>query len=115
MKLEIIEEEINKIVSKILEYSYIYIEKHKDLNIYGLDSKRIIMLIVQLEEHFNIIFDEEELVFENFTRIQSISALLKEILTNRNRKNISNKKNQLTTDRYTKKNKQDSDTSNIYS
>ncbi|MCY8487034.1 acyl carrier protein [Bacillus atrophaeus] len=100
MKLEIIEEEINKIVSKVLEHSYI--EKHKDLNIYGLDSMKVIILIVQLEEHFNIIFDEEELVFENFTRIQSISALLKEILTNRNRKTITNT------------NKQDSDTSNIY-
>lgn len=39
---------------------------NNSLDYYGLDSMRTIKLIVDLEETFNIVYTDEELLFENF-------------------------------------------------
>lgn len=39
---------------------------------YGLNSLKTIALIVKLEELYNITFDEDDLLFENFSTIRDI-------------------------------------------
>ncbi|UJF31870.1 acyl carrier protein [Paenibacillus hexagrammi] len=40
---------------------------------YGIDSMKIIRLIVLIESRFNIAFADEELVLDNFSTLQSIA------------------------------------------
>lgn len=44
----------------------------EELYVWGLDSRRTVELIVELEESFVILFSDEELLFENFATIQLI-------------------------------------------
>jgi acyl carrier protein len=41
-----------------------------------IDSLQIIQLITFLQEHFDILFEIEDLVLENFSSIQAIAALV---------------------------------------
>ncbi|MNY54584.1 acyl carrier protein [compost metagenome] len=43
-----------------------------DLGQLGLDSLKTVNLIVELEMAFNIVFENDELLFENFSSIQKI-------------------------------------------
>lgn len=42
----------------------------------GLDSLRSVQLIVELEELFDVTFDDDELLFENFATLDRISQML---------------------------------------
>jgi acyl carrier protein len=46
------------------------------LNAAGLNSMSIMRLIVDLELHYGIAFDDEELLFENFSTIAEIRSRL---------------------------------------
>ncbi|MNW51526.1 acyl carrier protein [compost metagenome] len=63
---------INKIIHEILNYN-LEILNDEDLVSIGLDSLKTINLIVQLEEIYGIEFDDEELIFENFSSINVIA------------------------------------------
>jgi acyl carrier protein len=43
---------------------------------YGLDSMGSVELVLNLEDHFGVYFDEVELQFTNFVSIDSIAALI---------------------------------------
>lgn len=69
----------NKIIGKLQEI----LETNKEippqdnLAAFGLDSMKSVALIVELEEVFNIIFNDDELLFENFSNINKISERVK--------------------------------------
>ena len=46
-------------------------------NISDLDSMGIVSLITALEEHFNIMFDDEDIVAEYFENIDSLTRFVK--------------------------------------
>ncbi|MFF2154439.1 acyl carrier protein [Paenibacillus chitinolyticus] len=48
-----------------------------DLSYLGMDSFNSVKLIVKLEEVFDITFDDEELLFENFSTINKILECVK--------------------------------------
>jgi len=53
------------------------IEDHVPLAEYGMDSIKMINLIVQLEDQFQIEFEDEELLMENFGDLdKTISVLM---------------------------------------
>jgi acyl carrier protein len=43
----------------------------------GLDSLKMMSLIINLEESFDITFDDEVLLFENFSTIEKISQQIR--------------------------------------
>lgn len=49
----------------------------------GLDSMKCIQLIVLLEDEFNVVFEEEELVLDNLSTVNDFIAHLKSKLTDR--------------------------------
>ncbi|SLK20135.1 MULTISPECIES: acyl carrier protein [Paenibacillus] len=52
------------------------IDMHDNLNDLGVCSIKMIRLIVILEEHFDIIFNDEELLFENFNTLSNILNII---------------------------------------
>ncbi|MDK8191949.1 acyl carrier protein [Paenibacillus sp. UMB7766-LJ446] len=52
------------------------IDMHDNLNDLGVCSIKMIRLIVILEEHFDIIFSDEELLFENFNTLSNILNII---------------------------------------
>lgn len=73
-KDNIITDVTNK-VKEVLEYNQdIYV--NQDLAEIGLDSLASVTLLVELEEMYNIEFDDEEMLFENFSTITKINNLV---------------------------------------
>ncbi|NOU63247.1 hypothetical protein GC096_04210 [Paenibacillus sp. LMG 31461] len=74
--------EINEIKAVILQY-VVAITKFQgdwnwdsdDLQTIGLDSLKTISLIVEIEERFDIMFDDKELLFENFSSLNKITEI----------------------------------------
>lgn len=44
---------------------------------YGFDSIKSVEFVVDVEEKYNIYFEDEELLFDNFSNIESIVNLIK--------------------------------------
>ncbi|WP_340019599.1 acyl carrier protein [Paenibacillus sp. FSL H3-0457] len=61
-----------RLIQEILNHN-LEILNDEDLDSIGLDSLKAINLIVQLEETYEIEFDDEELIFENFSNINVIT------------------------------------------
>ncbi len=40
----------------------------------GMDSIKIVNLIVYIEQHFNIMFEDEEMLIDNFSTVDRITA-----------------------------------------
>lgn len=73
-KDNIITDVTNK-VKEVLQYNQdIYV--NQDLAEIGLDSLASVTLLVELEEMYNIEFDDEEMLFENFSTITKINNLV---------------------------------------
>lgn len=74
------EMEWNKIlqekISEILGIPNCVFTINEDLSVLGMNSIKSVQLIVELEEMFNIAFEENELFFENFYSLNKISELL---------------------------------------
>ncbi|MFC9775803.1 MULTISPECIES: acyl carrier protein [Paenibacillus] len=46
----------------------------------GIDSMSFIRLVVLLEEAFNIVIEDEEILLENFTSVETIRNLIRKCL-----------------------------------
>ncbi|MNP27168.1 acyl carrier protein [compost metagenome] len=66
---------IHSIINNVLEQE-VKINMEDELEKAGFDSIKIMNLIVQIEESFDIVFDDEELVFEYFSNIKKINDLI---------------------------------------
>ncbi|WHX50794.1 acyl carrier protein [Paenibacillus woosongensis] len=53
-----------------------------NLSLLGLDSMKSVQLIVELEELFDITYNDEELIFDNFSTFQLIVDRVKEKVGN---------------------------------
>lgn len=53
------------------------LQNHEDLTTYGLDSMITVKLIVEFEEAFDITFEDEDLLVNNFVTISKITSLIK--------------------------------------
>jgi len=66
-------DEVIALVKKVLEKQESgIIDDNMDLSALGLDSLKAMELIVELESFFNIEFEDEELLFENFNNVSKI-------------------------------------------
>lgn len=71
---------LEKVKTRVLETLKVSenIDENEDLTLKGLDSIKTVELIVDLEEAFEIAFQDEEMLTENFI---SISKITDRILT----------------------------------
>lgn len=79
MQIEACYENIIELLSSILKVSKDDLAEFKidgDLGLIGLDSKKVIQLIVKLEEDYNITFDEKDLLYRNVNTIDRITKTL---------------------------------------
>jgi acyl carrier protein len=76
MAVSVDEAMLEKITSKVKEILEINGDITIDENLanLGLDSLKSVALIVDLEESFNIVFEDEELLFEYYSTIQKIAG-----------------------------------------
>ncbi|WP_339801547.1 acyl carrier protein [Paenibacillus sp. FSL R5-0744] len=68
--------EIHTIVNKNIDYIG-ELELDESLNSVGLNSLRLIAMIVDLEEKFDIEFADEEMLYENFSTMRTIFEQIK--------------------------------------
>lgn len=73
-----IEDEVKKIVNELVE-DLIIADVDTNLKDY-MDSIKLVSLIVELEERFNIVISDEDFAIENFRTIHNISILVKKYL-----------------------------------
>lgn len=59
-------------IRNILEKTDVNFSVEDDLSPYGLDSINTVRLIVELEDMFDIIFEDDELLFQNFSTVNHI-------------------------------------------
>jgi acyl carrier protein len=64
----------------LLELEKVSVELDENLFHLGLDSIKCISLIAEMEEEFDIVFDDGELLFEYFSTIRVISDRIKKKL-----------------------------------
>lgn len=67
--------EINKILEKYIDIKNIGYKD--DLEVQGLDSLSTLKVLIELEEMFNIDFDEDEMDIIHFNTIESINSIIK--------------------------------------
>lgn len=68
-----------KEILKSIELDVDEIASDTDLVLIGLDSLKVIELIVGLETYYNIIISDDDLYFDNFSCINRIAELLDKI------------------------------------
>ncbi|WP_218031478.1 acyl carrier protein [Paenibacillus kobensis] len=68
---------IRQILGNQISYTTIYQENLVDI---GLDSLFVVRLIAALEEKFNIVYSDEELIYERFSSFRSLLTELTEKL-----------------------------------
>jgi acyl carrier protein len=68
------ETKIKQIISQLIGLEIDDI--HQNLILVGLDSMKTINLVVELEEEFDIVIDDNDLLFENFSTISRILDLI---------------------------------------
>ncbi|QMV40603.1 acyl carrier protein [Cohnella cholangitidis] len=78
MQMDSIELKISEIVREMLKvHGNVNLTADQNLFDIGLDSLNAIQLIVRLEEEFDIIIDDDELIFDNFDSIEKIMEIMK--------------------------------------
>ncbi|WP_182301959.1 phosphopantetheine-binding protein [Cohnella cholangitidis] len=76
--MDSIELKISEIVREMLKvHGNVNLTADQNLFDIGLDSLNAIQLIVRLEEEFDIIIDDDELIFDNFDSIEKIMEIMK--------------------------------------
>lgn len=70
------------IIKEILEFNK-EIDLDESLGKIGLDSLNSVSLIVMLEDRFDIMFNDSELVFENFLTVNKIIETVQNKVTGR--------------------------------
>lgn len=73
MKAYEVKHKVEEILSELLELQGREPLEQEDLSGLGLDSLRSVNLVVELEVIFNIVFEDEELLFENFSTVGKIT------------------------------------------
>lgn len=74
----------SEVISKITQEVRDILQSAEDIDVQqnltelGLDSLASVNLLIQLEEIFNIEFDDEDLVTDNFSSIENICNLIVE-------------------------------------
>lgn len=75
-------EEINQFLTELVEEHVGEAEKQisatTELSQYGIDSVALVKIIVHIEQHFDIFFEDDEMVGENFENIQVIAERIVE-------------------------------------
>jgi acyl carrier protein len=77
MNIELTDVKIKRTVEGILGFNENTIDLDVPLIEYGLDSVKLLQLIVLLEEMFKLCFNDNELVFEKFSSVRKITTLIK--------------------------------------
>jgi acyl carrier protein len=73
------QEIIVEIIANVLRIDLENIKKlagEDPLNAIGMDSLNCMDIVVNIEEHFEISFDDEELLLENLNSINKLSAIV---------------------------------------
>ena len=76
MTIEHLIQELQTRVCKMLVLRPDAISAQSDLGICGLDSIKTVLLVVELEENYNINFAEQDLFFEHFNTIEKLAKLV---------------------------------------
>lgn len=71
---------IQEKIGKVLEVSPEGITEHLELSHLGLNSIKTVVLVVELEEQFDITFADYELLYEYFSTLHKIVSLVSEKL-----------------------------------
>lgn len=74
VKSELVQERIKNILQELLGKEEL--SNNQDLAAIGLDSISSIELIVELEEEFSVLFEDHELMLDNFKTIILIEKLI---------------------------------------
>lgn len=74
VKSELVQERIKNILQELLGKEEL--SNNQDLTAIGLDSISSIELIVELEEEFSVLFEDHELMLDNFKTIILIEKLI---------------------------------------
>ncbi|MCP1132747.1 acyl carrier protein [Paenibacillus polysaccharolyticus] len=78
------EKEIVSLIGSFLELIAVNeIRPTDELSKHGVDSVKIIRLVVKLEEHFDISFEDDDLMMENFKTVLDIVKMIKPKLLNK--------------------------------
>ncbi|MCP1311562.1 acyl carrier protein [Paenibacillus tyrfis] len=72
---------IEGILDGVLEQNNQQYDLDQELGQLGLDSMKSVALVIDLEEQFDIIFEDEELLVENFSSLQKIIEIVECKLT----------------------------------
>lgn len=78
MSIQISDQLVIEITNKVKEVLEIEqdIDVHQDLVELGLDSLVSVSLLVDIEEMYSILFDDEEMIIDNFSSIYKVCKLV---------------------------------------
>lgn len=76
MKTAEMKQSVLEILADILGVDCTTLEDGKELSDFGMNSVKSVELIINLEEKFNIFFDDDELLYENFSSIENILNMI---------------------------------------
>ncbi|WP_036693420.1 acyl carrier protein [Paenibacillus tyrfis] len=71
---------IADLVVRLLELDGVQLDFEQSLFALGLNSLKTIILLVELEEAFDITYDDGELIYENFSSLRKITTTINEKL-----------------------------------
>ena len=77
-----LEEKLNKFIRKKLLINHQLFPDEDLIKVYALDSIKIMELVVELEEEFEIEFPDEMLEIRNFKSINCISEMISKVIDN---------------------------------
>lgn len=80
MEQQHIEEEIKKYIEKNILAAAVKIDAATDLKNTGIDSFSIVEIILFIERRYGVSIPDNKLVPENFRTIQSLAAIVKELM-----------------------------------
>ncbi len=80
MDANIIIEDIKKYIEKNILAENIQIDASTNLKQAGIDSFSTVEIILFIERRYGVVIPDEKLIPENFATLQSLSAIVKELM-----------------------------------
>lgn len=80
MDANIITEDIKKYIEKNILAENIQIDAATNLKQAGIDSFSTVEIILFIERKYGVVIPDEKLIPENFATLQSLSAIVKELM-----------------------------------
>ena len=80
MDANIIIEDIKKYIEKNILAENIQIDAATNLKQAGIDSFSTVEIILFIERRYGVVIPDEKLIPENFATLQSLSAIVKELI-----------------------------------